>query len=66
MKTKLNFVAWQNPYAEEEILGGDLGLIKSLSFAYDGGRVYVSINGEDVFSTLLGGNDCQVDLEFEE
>ncbi|MNQ73077.1 hypothetical protein D3C85_878000 [compost metagenome] len=36
--------------------------VKEVSFSYDGGRVSVYINGEQVFYTTLGGNDCCVTL----
>lgn len=37
--------------------------IESLSFSFDGGRVGVSINGEQVFYSMLGGNDCNVEID---
>lgn len=37
--------------------------VQSVSFSYDGGRVYVSINGNEVFSSHFGGNDCCIELD---
>ena len=37
--------------------------IESLSFSYDGGRVGISINGKQVFYSMLGGNDCNVEID---
>lgn len=36
--------------------------IQSVSMAYDGGRLIVSINGATVIETSLAGNDFQVDI----
>jgi len=37
--------------------------VESLSFSYDGGRVGISINGKQVFYSMLGGNDCNVEID---
>lgn len=37
--------------------------VRSLGFSYDGGRVSVSINGEQVFSSHEAGNDCCIELD---
>ena len=36
--------------------------VQSVSFSYDGGRVAVSVNGVQVFSSHLGGHDCEIEL----
>jgi len=36
--------------------------IKTIYFAYDGGRVTIRINGEDLLSTASGGNDMAVSI----
>jgi hypothetical protein len=38
-------------------------VVNSLSFSYDGGRVFLAINGKEVFSSRNGGNDCALDLD---
>ena len=32
--------------------------VKSFDVSYDGGRLTVYVNGEQVFYTALAGNDC--------
>ena len=34
-----------------------------ICFSYDGGRVGVVINGEELFYTALAGNDCSVSID---
>lgn len=34
--------------------------IKTISISYDGGRLYVSVNGEDIYENLGFGNDASV------
>lgn len=34
--------------------------IKTLNISYDGGRLYVSINGEDIYENLGFGDDSSV------
>ena len=36
--------------------------IETIEFSYDGGRVGVTINGKQVFYSMLGGIDCKVEL----
>jgi hypothetical protein len=50
-----------NPTIEsaEYVLPDD---VKSISFSYDGGRLNVFINGEEVYSSMSAGNDFNIQL----
>lgn len=40
--------------------------IDSVSFSHDGGRVYIYINGQEVFKSYTGTRDCEITLDRQE
>lgn len=37
--------------------------VESVSFSHDGGRIYVSINGVEVYKTMRGTRDCTIEID---
>ena len=37
-------------------------VVNNLYVAYDGGRLTININNEEIFSTMSAGNDCAVTI----
>jgi len=37
--------------------------IEKISFSYDGGRLTIIVNGEEVYSTKDAGSDCNIEME---
>jgi len=60
-KKSLTFQSYDlNEHEEKTITFPDK--LESIYFAYDGGRITLNINGEEVFYTHLGGNDCALTI----
>lgn len=37
--------------------------VESVSFSHDGGRIYISVNGVEVYETFCGTRDCTIDID---
>ena len=61
MSTKIYFESYDNNEdVNKEI---DVTKIKSVSFSYDGGRLHVYVNDEEVIEEMGAGNDIYVSIE---
>jgi hypothetical protein len=58
----LNMQSRDNEYKETKAVKLPKN-VESVSFSYDGGRLAVTVNGEQVYYTMLGGNDCRVEID---
>jgi hypothetical protein len=63
MKGLVRFTSYDFRTEVEKIVDIPKGNINNLSFSYDGGRVSLYINNQEIFSSKCAGNDCNIEVE---